>query len=244
MRFSSSWRKPLQPLPWRAQLSSRHCHPDGQPRPEPGVRLSSTHPPPQGLLSAGWEQVGAQAAALTARPPATSCDYWLRPRPVPQGRSRGGHRWHGAEATPGLVSTLPPAGPPLGRVIRAHPRRPPTKTGSSGTRSFAFLPLSRPDCSPQGDAIRLCHPHSPLPRPCQASPTPRPPVQAREPRKGPFCRAQAGRASRPPRTRTTVTSPWPFRASPGGFPRRWWGWRWPQPPGNTSSLQSDRGRLG
>lgn len=108
MRFSSSWRKPLQPLPWRAQLSSRHCHPDGQPRPERGVRLSSTHPPPQGLLSAGWEQVGAQAAALTARPPATSCDYWLCPRPVPQGRSRGGHRWHGAEATLGLVSTLPP----------------------------------------------------------------------------------------------------------------------------------------
>lgn len=186
MRFSSSWRKPLQPLPWRAQLSSRHCHPDGQPRPERGVRPSSTHPPPQGLLSAGWEQVGAQAAALTARPPATSCDYWLRPRPVPQGRSRGGHRWHGAEATPGLVSTLPPAGPPLGRVIRAHPRRPPTKTGSSGTRSFAFLPLSQPDCSPQGDAIRLCHPHSPLPRPCQAPPTPRPPVQAREPREGAF----------------------------------------------------------
>lgn len=194
---SSSWRKPLQALPWRAQPSSCHCHPDGQPRPEPRVRLSSTRSPPQGLPGAGWEQVGAEAAALTEHsPPATSYGYWLCP-PAHRGGSRRWHRWHGAEATLGLASTLPPAGPSLGRVIGAHRSRPPTKTGSTGTRSFTFLPLSSPNCSPQGDAIRPYHPHSSLPWPCQA---PTPAVEAGEPGKGPFGRAPAGRASRPPRT--------------------------------------------
>lgn len=121
----------------------------------------------------------------------------------------------GTRGCTGLGPSSLAEGPSLDGIISAHLSQPPTKTGSTGTRCSTFLPLSSPDCSAQGDAIRLHRLHSSLPRPCQA---PTPPGSWGAGEVGLSGEYRPGSHSCETH-KTTLTSAWSFRANPGGFPR-------------------------
>lgn len=146
----------------------------------------------------------------------------------------------GARGQPGLASCSLAEGPSLDGIISAHLSQPPTKTGSAGTRCSTFLRLSSPNCSAQGDAIRLHRPHSSLPRPCQA-PTRRGRLGSGG--SGPFWRAQA-RVSQLPDTQNDLDLSLVFQGKPRGLSKAVVRVELATAPLHASTLRSDRSSCG